>query len=165
MKTNPGNFFEDFKLGQPICHAVPRTITSGDVALYIGLTGSRFALPSSDTFAKILGYDHAPIDDMLVFHMVFGRTVADISLNAIANLGYANCRFAMPAFPGDTLIATSEVIGLKENSNGETGVVYVHTTGWNQHDEIVLDFVRWVMVRKRDKARSEERRVGKECRL
>ena len=151
MKTNPGNFFEDFKLGQSICHAVPRTITSGDAALYIGLTGSRFALPSSNTFAQILGYDQAPIDDMLVFHIVFGRTVADISLNAIANLGYANCRFGVPVFPGDTLIATSEVIGLKENSNHESGVVYVHTTGWNQRDQIVLDFIRWVMVRKRDK--------------
>jgi 2-methylfumaryl-CoA hydratase len=151
MKTNPGNFFEDFKLGQSICHAVPRTVTAGDAALYIGLTGSRFALPSSDTFAHILGYDHAPIDDLLVFHIVFGRTVADISLNAIANLGYADCRFGVPVFPGDTLLATSEVIGLKENSNGESGVVYVHTTGWNQRDQIVLEFIRWVMVRKRDK--------------
>ncbi len=152
MKTNPGNFFEDFRLGQKICHAVPRTLTAGEVALYIGLTGSRFALPSSDSFAQILGYDHAPIDDLLVFHIVFGRTVPDISLNAVANLGYANCRFGVPVFPGDTLLTTSEVIGLKENSNGETGVVYVHSTGWNQHDQIVLDFVRWVMVRKRDKA-------------
>jgi 2-methylfumaryl-CoA hydratase len=152
LKTNPGNFFEDFRLGQSIHHAVPRTVTEGDVALYIGLTGSRFALPSSDTFAQSVGFDRAPIDDLLVFHIVFGRTVADISLNAVANLGYAGCRFGVPVFPGDTLTATSTVIGLKENSNRETGTVYVRSAGVNQRGETVLDFIRWVMVRKHDKS-------------
>ena len=110
MKTNPGNFFEDFKLGQVIRHAVPRTVTAGDVALYIGLTGSRFALPSSDTFAQSIGYARAPVDDLLVFHMVFGRTVSDISLNAIANLGYADCRFGATVYTVDPLTATSIVV-------------------------------------------------------
>lgn len=149
-KTNPGNFFEDFTLGQEILHAIPRTVTEGDVALYIGLTGSRFALPCSDSFAQSIGFAGAPIDDMLAFHLIFGRTVADISLNAIANLGYAVCRFGVPLYPGDTIIAQSKVIGLKENSNHETGIVYVHSVGRNQAGDVVLDFVRWVMVRKRD---------------
>jgi 2-methylfumaryl-CoA hydratase len=152
LKTNPGNFFEDFRLGQEIRHAVPRTVTVGDVALYIGLTGSRFALPSSDTFAQGLGYERAPIDDLLVFHIVFGRTVADISLNAVANLGYADGRFGVPVFPGDTLTATSTVIGLKENSSRETGTVYVRSIGTNQRGETVLSYIRWVMVRKHDKS-------------
>ncbi|HET6620173.1 MAG TPA: MaoC family dehydratase [Dongiaceae bacterium] len=154
IKTNPGNFFEDFRLGQEIVHAVPRTITVGDVALYVGLTGSRFALHSSDAFAQAIGYGKAPVDDLLVFHMVFGRTVADISLNAIANLGYAQCRFGAPVYPGDTLQARSTVIGLKENSSRETGIVHVRSIGRNQRDEIVLDYVRWVMVRKRDRAKA-----------
>ena len=132
IKTNPGNYFEDFRLGQEIVHAVPRTVTEGDVALYIGLTGSRFALHSSDAFAQEIGYEQAPVDDLLLFHMVFGRTVADISLNAIANLGYAECRFGAAVYPGDTILARSQVIGLKENSNRETGVVYVRSVGRNQ---------------------------------
>lgn len=152
IKTNPGNYFEDFRLGQEIVHAVPRTVSEGDVALYIGLTGSRFALHSSDSFAQGLGYDQAPLDDVLVFHLVFGRSVADISLNAVANLGYAQGRFGTPVYPGDTLQAQSIVIGLKENSNRETGIVYVRTTGRNQMGDVVLDYVRWVMVRKRDAA-------------
>lgn len=152
MKTNPGNFFEDFRLGQEIVHAVPRTVTAGDVALYIGLTGSRFALHSSDAFAQAIGYGKAPVDDILVFHIVFGRTVADISLNAIANLGYARCKFGAPVYAGDTLSTRSTIIGLKENSNRETGIVHVHSIGRNQRDEIVLEYVRWVMVRKRDRA-------------
>ena len=152
IKTNPGNYFEDFQLGQVIRHATPRTITTGDAALYMSLYGSRFVVTSSDAFARAIGYPQAPLDDMLVFHVVFGKTVPDISLNAIANLGYADCRFGRAVYPGDTLASVSEVIGLKENSNRETGTVYVRSTGRNQRGEEVLAFTRWVMVRKRDKA-------------
>ncbi len=151
-KTSDGNFFEDFELGQIIQHATPRTLTTGDAALYTALYGSRFAVQSSEAFATAIGYEQAPLDDLLVFHTVFGKTVPDISLNAVANLGYADCRFLKPVFPGDTLTATSKVIGLRENSNRKTGVVYVRSTGRNQHGGTVLDYARWVMVRKRDEA-------------
>ena len=154
-KTNPGNFFEDFSLGQQFRHATPRTVTTGDVALYTGLYGPRFAVQSSDEFARGIGYPRSPVDDLIVFHIVFGKTVPDISLNAIANLGYAECRFLAPVYPGDTLSAASEVIGLRENSNRVSGVVYVRTSGRNQRGETVLEYVRWVMVRKRDKASPE----------
>jgi 2-methylfumaryl-CoA hydratase len=150
IKTNPGNFFEDFRLGQTIRHATPRTVTAGDQALYTALYGSRFAVQSSDAFAQAVGYPLAPVDDILTFHVVFGKTVPDISLNAVANLGYAACRFLAPVYPGDTLSTVSEVIGLKENSNGKTGTVYVRSVGSNQRGEEVLSYVRWVMVRKRD---------------
>src|SRR6266567_7555560 len=151
-KTTAGNFFEDFRVGQLITHATPRTVTAGDVALYNGLFGPRFAMQSSDAFAQAIGYPRSPVDDLLVFHIVFGKTVADISLNAVANLGYAGCRFLAPVYPGDTLSARSEVIGLKENSNRKTGVVYVRSTGFRQDGTRVLEYVRWVMVRKRDEA-------------
>ncbi len=151
-KTNPGRFFEDFRIGETIAHATPRTVGAGERALYIALTGSRFALASSAEFARRLKLPDAPLDDMLVFNLVFGRSVPDVSLNAIANLGYANGRFGAAVYPGDTLSAVSRVVGLKENSNRESGVVYVQTTGINQRGETVLDYVRWVMVRKRDRA-------------
>jgi 2-methylfumaryl-CoA hydratase len=149
-KHNPGNFFEDFRLGQTIRHATPRTVTAGDQALYTALYGSRFALQSSDDFARACGLPAAPVDDLLAFHVVFGKTVPDISLNAVANLGYADARFLAPVFPGDTLSAESEVVGLKENSNGKTGVVYVRSRGTNQRGEAVVEYTRWVMVRKGD---------------
>ncbi|MGV8997782.1 MAG: MaoC family dehydratase [Parvibaculaceae bacterium] len=151
-KTNAGNFFEDFKVGQVLTHATPRTLTDGDRALYQALFGSRFSLQSSDEVARKAGYAQSPVDDLLAFHIIFGKTVPDVSLNAVANLGYADCRFLKPVFSGDTLSAVSKIIGLKENSDGTTGVVYVRSTGRNQRDEIVLDYVRWVMVRKRDKS-------------
>ncbi len=151
-KTETGNFFEDFSLGQSLVHATPRTVTEGDVSLYTALYGARFAVNSSDDFASTLGLPGAPVDDLLAFHIVFGKTVADISLNAVANLGYAECRFLTRLYPGDTVSTTSEVIGLKENSNGKTGVVYVRSTGTNQIGEKVIEYVRWVMVRKRDES-------------
>src|ERR1051325_4266699 len=151
-KTNPGNFFEDFHLGQVIRHATPRTVTTGDVAVYQGIFGARFAVQSSDTFARRVGYRQAPLDDFLVFHMVFGKTVPDISLNAVANLGYADCRFLKPVYPGATLNAVSEVIGLRENANRKTGIVYVRSKGFDEKGDGILDYVRWVMVRKRDEA-------------
>jgi 2-methylfumaryl-CoA hydratase len=151
-KTNRGNFFEDFCVGQVLQHATPRTLTSGDVAVYNGLYSPRFAVQSSDEFARATGYPRAPIDDLIVFHTVFGKTVPDISLNAIANLGYAECRFLAPVYTGDTLSAQSEIIGLRENSNRASGVVYVRSSGHNQRGETVLEYVRWVMVKKRDPA-------------
>lgn len=151
-KTNPGNFFEDFSVGMKLVHATPRTVTTGDIAVYLSLYGARFAVQSSDEFARSIGYTAAPIDDLLVFHIILGKTVPDISLNAVANLGYAEFVFRTPVFPGDTLRAESEIIGLRENSNGRTGVVYVRTRGFNQRDEIVLEYARWVMVNKNNQS-------------
>lgn len=149
-KTNSGRFFEDYTVGETLHHAVPRTVKMGERALYHMLYPARHALYSSDQFAQSSGLPFSPLDDLIAFHIVFGKTVPDVSLNAVANLGYAQGRWLAPVWPGDTLRSRSEVIGLKQNSNGKTGVVYVRTTGLNQHDEPVLEYVRWVMVRKRD---------------
>ena len=149
-KSNPGHFFEDFKVGMKLVHATPLTVSEGDISLYRALTGSRHALYSSAVFAAANGFSELPIDPLLVFHVVFGKSVPDISLNAVANLGYGDGRFIEGVYPGDTLNSVSDVIGVKENSNGKTGVVWVRTTGFNQHGRPVLSYVRWVMVNKRD---------------
>ena len=153
-KITMGNFFEDFTIGQHIKHPLPRTITEGEVALYIALTGSRYALHASDTFASMAGYEKRPLDDLLMFHLTFGKSVNEISLNAIANLGYAEVHFVRPVYVGDTVSLESDVIGLKENSNGKSGNVYVHSRGYNQHGELILSLKRWVMVKKRTSAMS-----------
>ncbi len=149
-KANAGNFFEDFELNEEIIHATPRTITEGDVSLYIALTGSRFLLQSSAEAAKTFGFNDLIVDNLLAFHIAFGKTVADISLNAIANLGYADVRFEEPVYIGDTLSVTSKVIGLRENKNKKSGIVYVHSMAMNQDHITVLSWKRWVMVKKSD---------------
>ncbi|MFQ1699290.1 MaoC family dehydratase [Loktanella agnita] len=155
-KTNPGRFFEDYAVGDVITHAVPRTIKMGERALYHALYPARHALHSSDQFAQSCGLPFSPLDDLVTFHTVFGKTVPDVSLNAVANLGYAEGRWITPLWPGDTITATSEVIGVKQNSNGKSGVVWVHTTGRNQHGEVLMSYVRWVMVRKRSDSTAPE---------
>lgn len=136
-------------MGQVFTHPYGRTITEGDCTLYLGLTGDRFPLYCDGEFARRLGYSRELVNDLLVFHIVFGKTVPDISQNAVANLGYAEVLFQTPVYAGDTLNAVTEVVGKKENSSGKNGNVYVRTRGVNQRNETVLQFYRWVMVRKR----------------
>ena len=149
MKTNTGRFFEDYSIGQVIDHACPRTLGSGERALYHALYPSRHALYSSDLFAQSCGLKLSPIDDLIVFHIVFGKSVPDVSINAVANLGYAETRWLAAVYPGDTLRSRSTVIGLKQNSSGKTGVIWVKTEGFNQENTMVISFIRWVMVRKK----------------
>lgn len=148
-----GNFFEDFYLGQRFDHPLPRTVTDADAALYVALTGTRNPLMSSAPLAASMGHPSRPLDDMLVFNLAFGKTVTDISLNAVANLGYADVRFLTPVYSGDTITARSLVIGLRETNAGDSGIVYVRSEAVNQHDQPVLGWVRWVIVRKRDTAK------------
>src|SRR3954463_8671795 len=150
-KVSTGRFFEDFRIGQHLVHAIPRTLHGGDISTYISLTGDRTPITSSTELARSLGFQREVMPDLLVFHVVFGKSVPDISHNATANLGYADVRFTRPVYPGDTLVAESEVIGLREVSSGEGGVVYVRTRGTNQKGQDVVTFVRWVMVPKRTK--------------
>ena len=151
MSKIGGNFLEDFQYGDIIHHAIPRSITSGDASMFLGLTGTRYPLFCAKNFANSLGYDSTPVDDILLFNIAFGRTVQDISLNAVANLGYAEVIFHSPVFFGDTVSSQSEIIGIKENSNKTNGIVYVHSSSFNQHDKMVLSWKRWVMIPKRDK--------------
>lgn len=142
-----GNFFEDFQIGQELPCPTPRTVTSGDISAYISITGDRtpvYCGPSGN------------VHPLVVFHTVFGQTVRYISLNARANLGYAAIRWLAPVKVGDTLKMDIKIVGLRENSNGKTGVVWVENTATNQRDEVVMTFWRWVMIKKRDHGTSTQ---------
>jgi len=150
-KYSLGNFYEDLYPELEINHATPRTVTEGDQSMYIALTASRFPLHCDAEFARSIGFKRELVNDLLVFHIVFGNSVPDVSLNAIANLGYADVRFGVSVYPGDTLRSVTKVLARKESSKGDTGVVWVKTIGLNQHNEEVLSFIRWVLMAKKDK--------------
>src|SRR3972149_1741628 len=141
-KTTTGNFFEDFQVGQGFHHAVPRTVSEGDLTLYIALTGDRRPLHCSREFAQSLGFKREVVHDLLVFHLVFGRAVPDVSLHSPPTLGYAAVRFLNTVYPGDTLRAETEVIGKRETSRPDVGIVWVRTRGANQRDEPGRQFYR-----------------------
>jgi 2-methylfumaryl-CoA hydratase len=151
--TQPGRFFEDFTVGQMIRHATPRTVTTGDQALYMALYGSRFALQSSDLFAQRHRLSARPARRSAGVQ----RGVRQDRARHLAQCGgqsrLCRARFVKAVFPGDTITAESEVIGLKETTSGQTGIVYVSSRGFNQDGEAVLEFIRWVMVKKRDEPR------------
>ncbi len=143
MKGDLGNFFEDFELGRRSLCPVPRVLGAAETALHIATTNDRTA-----RFCSAEGRVHP----LIVFHLVIAQTVRQISLNARANLGYAGMVWRQPVFYGDEITTGIEITGLKENSNRETGNVWVKTIARNQRDEIVLEYTRWVMVKKRDTA-------------
>jgi 2-methylfumaryl-CoA hydratase len=145
-KSFAGNFFEDFELHQDVPCPTPRRLGSGEVAQYIALTGDRTA-----RFCGELGHIHP----LLLFHQVLSQTVRHVSLNAIANLGYAQLVFSQPVSTGQTVHTAAEVIGLKENSSQRSGIVWLKTTARLSSGDLVLSFVRWVMVRKRGSETTE----------
>jgi 2-methylfumaryl-CoA hydratase len=145
-KGSVENHFEDFRIGQCFKCPTPRALSDADRVAYISYTGDR-----TPRFCNSSGLIHP----LIVFHTVLGQTVRQISLNARANLGYAELIFGMPVHIGDEIHTTAQVIGLKENSNGTTGIVYVRTTGQNQRDEAVLEYVRWVMVKKKERKETQ----------
>ena len=111
---------------------MPRTLAAAMCRCTSALTGARFAVNSSSEFARSLGFPRAPLDDLLAFHMVFGKPVPDFSLNAVANLGYARGRFQRPVYPGDMLSVGSTVIGLRELTGRQACVVDVPSSGADQ---------------------------------
>ena len=149
-QPDQGPWFDDFALGQHIVHAIPRTVSEGEAAVYFALTGARSPIASADETARLCGLPQRPLDYWLLFNLAFGKTVREISANAIANLGYAELRFLAPAFAGDTLRCESDVIGLRVTSKGDAGIVYVRSTCLNQRDEQILTWVRWVLLPRRE---------------
>src|SRR5262245_39371956 len=144
-KSNQGYFFEDFVLGHEKHCATPRVIGAPETTWHIATTNDR-----TPRFCSAEGR----VNPIIVYHVVIGQTVRDISLNAKANLGYAGMVWRTPAFHGDEITTSIKIVGLKEKSNSENGVVWVQTTGRNQRGETVLEYTRWVMVPKRDETRA-----------
>ncbi len=138
-KGSTSNLFEDFRLGQEFECPTPRVLTDADRVAYIVHTGDR-----TPHFCNARGIVHP----LIVFHTVLGQTVRQISLNARANLGYAELMWHKPVFVGDEVRTSAKVIGLKENSDQKSGIVFVKTVGVNQRNESVLEYMRWVMVKK-----------------
>lgn len=146
-----GLFYEDFEVGEEIRHALSKTIFESDNNFFSLLTMNHHPVHTNLDYASKNQHGQLLVVGTLVFSLVVGMTVPDISGKAIANLGYEDIRHLAPTFIGDTLYARTRIISKREsNKKKDRGIIYVETIGYNQRGEDVISFKRNVLVKKRD---------------
>ena len=145
-----GRYLEDFKVGDVYKHWPGRTITEYDDTLFCMLTMNHHPLHIDEAYAERTQFQQRVVVGTLVYSVVFGMSVSDISGKAIANLEVESVNHIVPTFHGDTLYSESTVVDVRESgSKPDRGVVTVDTRGWNQRNETVITFRRKVMIPKR----------------
>jgi len=149
-KTNPGNFFEDFTVGDVYEHPLGRTLLAADNVWFTCLTMNTNPIHFDAEYASRTEFGKPLMNSCFTLALVTGQSVIDLTQNAVANLGWDEVRLPHPAFEGDTIYARSEVLETRESkSRPKVGLVRVKTTGLNQHGTAVIEFKRTFMVWKR----------------
>jgi len=151
MQQQPwGRYFEDFTVGEVIKHWPGRTIRDFDDTWFTLLTMNTNPIHFDDHFASQSQHGRCLVNGTLVFSIVVGMSVRDISQTAIANLEYEFIRHLGPTFHGDTLYAESEILEKTEStSKRDRGVLYVETRAVNQRDEPIMSLRRRVLLPRR----------------
>lgn len=145
-----GRTFEDFEVGDVYQHAVGRTITASDNIWFTLLTVNTNPIHFDKAYAEKTEFGRLLVDSTFTLALVTGLSVSDVSLNAI-NLGWDEVRLPNPVFEGDTIHASTEVLGRRESkSRPRMGIVSFRTTGFNQDGAVVIEFKRTIMVYKRE---------------
>lgn len=138
-----GYSYDEFTEGRVFAHHWGRTITESDNTIFTTLTLAYNPLYFNDSFAREHGHDSVVVNPMLVFGVVFGLSVEDLSERGGLFLGVDDLAFHAIVYPGDTLTARSTVVSKRESeSRPGQGIVTWHTEGFNQRDERVIDFKR-----------------------
>ncbi|HKM35333.1 MAG TPA: MaoC family dehydratase [Lachnospiraceae bacterium] len=144
-----GHYFEEFEKGQCIKHALSKTIFESDNNLFCLMTMNPHPVHLNDDYAQTQQHGKILVVGTLVFSLVVGLTVSDISGKAIANLDYEKIEHLSPVFLGDTIYAKSTVLECRESkSKPDRGIIYVETVGYNQKDVEVIRYRRHVLVKK-----------------
>jgi len=150
-----GRYFEDFEPGDVYKHWPGKTITEYDDHLFCMITMNHHPLHTDAWFAETqTQFGKNVVVGNLVYSLVLGMSVPDVSGAAIANLEVETLKHAKPTFHGDTIYAVTRVLDRKETSDGKRGIVTVETKGINQREEEVCYFKRRLMVWKREFAPS-----------
>lgn len=146
-----GLYFEEFETGTEIKHALSKTIFESDNNFFSLLTMNHHPIHTNVDYASHNQHGQPLVVGTLVFSLVVGMTVPDISGKAIANLGYEDIRHLAPTFIGDTIYARTKILDKRESkSKNDRGIVYVETIGYNQRGEDVISFRRNVLVKKQN---------------
>lgn len=145
-----GNYYDDFEVGSVIVHQLSKTIFESDNNLFSLLTMNHHPIHLNQAYAQQSDHKQILVVGTLVFSLVVGMTVPDISGKAIANLGYEEVHHLNPVFIGDTVYAKTRVIEKRASkTKKDRGVVTVETIGYNQNNLDVIKFKRSVLIKKR----------------
>ena len=146
-------YFEDFKVGDTYKHWPGRTITAADNTWFTLLTMNQHPIHFDEEYAKGTEFGKPLVNSTLTLAIVVGMSVADVSQNAVANLGWTDIRMPAPVFNGDTLYAESTVLETRDSkSRPKQGIVSVATRGWKQDGTTVMTFNRTMLVHRRGHA-------------
>lgn len=149
-ESSIGNYFEDFSVGQVFEHSLSKTIFESDNNLFSLLTMNYHPVHTNADYASKQQHGQILVVGTLVFSLVVGMTVPDISGKAIANLDYEKIEHLAPTFIGDTLYARTKVLDVRPSkSKNDRGIVYVETVGYNQKGEDVIRFRRHVLIKRK----------------
>lgn len=145
-----GNYYEDFFVGDWINHSLSKTIFESDNNLFSLITMNHHPLHTNKDFAEKSQHEKILVVGTLVFSLVVGISVPDISGKAIANLNYESVEHLAPVFINDTIYAKTLILDKWESKNKtDRGIVYVETVGLNQNNVEVIKFRRKVLIKKR----------------
>ncbi|MDD3738097.1 MAG: MaoC family dehydratase [Lentimicrobiaceae bacterium] len=146
-----GLYYEDFIVGEEIKHSLSKTIFESDNNLFSLLTMNHHPVHTNLHYAEINQHGKIMVVGTLVFSVIVGMTVPDISGKAIANLGYEDVKHVAPVFINDTLYAKTKILSKRESkSKPDRGIVYVETVGYNQNGVEVISFRRKVLIKKQN---------------
>lgn len=146
-----GHYFEEFEINETIEHSVTKTIFESDNNIFSLLTMNHHPVHLNNEFARKSQHGKILVVGTLVFSLIVGMTVSDISGKAIANLDYEWIKHLRPVFIGDTLSAKTNILSCRESkTKNDRGIIYIETTGFNQLGEEVIRFRRHVLIKKRE---------------
>jgi 2-methylfumaryl-CoA hydratase len=146
-KPEYGRRLDDFTVGEVYAHPWDVSVDEGMVALFAASFQDATPTFASRTYAEALGFAGRPIHPLLLLNLGLSFSVHDVSEQAIAHLAYIDVRFPEACYPGDTVTATSKVLGKKPSAKGDRGVVEVRTVLENQRGEVVCRFDRRALIR------------------
>ena len=151
-----GRFLEDFEVGDIYRCSFGRTVTETENIQFTLLTNNTNQIHFNRDYAERTPWGRCLVNSALTLSIVAGMGVMDVSEHGFA-LGWDHIRLPNPVFPGDTLYSESEVLEIRESRSREgEGIVKIETRGYNQHGQRVIEYVRSVMVYKRDSAPSAD---------
>lgn len=153
-----GLYFEEYRAGVVYEHRPGRTITEADDVLFTTLSGNSQSLHLDEHFAASQPFGRRLVNSMFTLSLLVGLSVAQLTEGTIvANLGFEAVEFPAPVFHGDTLYASTVVVGkrLSQSRPGQ-GIVTLKHTARNQTGAVVAVATRSVLIWCEDAHRRHE---------